>query len=119
MSKRMSFPGPEEENLALRPNVRIAVSVSHPTGGGARDPRVLLNETAHRLDGYLPYLRPVRTIVRGCPGCTGRDAAAREDFPGGQTGRDRIAGQVYPEALNTPACFSLLTATLTCDTLVT
>jgi len=51
MSERMSFPGPEEENLALRPNVRIAVSVSHPTGGGARDPRVLLNETAHRLDG--------------------------------------------------------------------
>lgn len=43
--------GPGEINLVLRPGVQIAVSGSVPKGGGARDPRVLLNETAHRLDG--------------------------------------------------------------------
>jgi AraC-like DNA-binding protein len=41
-----------DENLALRSAAHIAVSVPHPTGGAARDPRVLLNETAHRLDGH-------------------------------------------------------------------
>lgn len=38
-------------NLALTPDVRIAASVAHPSGRGARDPAVLLNETAYRLDG--------------------------------------------------------------------
>jgi AraC-like DNA-binding protein len=38
----------EEENLALRPGVQISVSVTEPTGPGARDPRLLLNDTAHR-----------------------------------------------------------------------
>ncbi len=42
---------PRESNLALRPGVRLTVSVLCPKGGGARDPHVLLNETAHRLDG--------------------------------------------------------------------
>lgn len=32
--------------------MEIAVAVSRPTGSGARTPRVLLNETAHRLDGW-------------------------------------------------------------------
>ena len=41
-----------DANLALHPGVRIAVSVAHPTGGAARDPRVLLNDVAHRLDGH-------------------------------------------------------------------
>jgi AraC-like DNA-binding protein len=41
-----------EENLALLPDVQISVSVPHPTGGAARDPRVLLNDTAHQLDGH-------------------------------------------------------------------
>jgi AraC-like DNA-binding protein len=40
-----------EENLALRPNVRISISNPKPVGGGARHPAVLLNETAHCLDG--------------------------------------------------------------------
>jgi hypothetical protein len=39
-----------EDNLALHPNVQIEVSLCHPTGGAARDPRILLNERAHRLD---------------------------------------------------------------------
>ncbi len=39
-----------EDNLALHPNVHIEVSNPHPTGDGARDPQVLLNERAHRLD---------------------------------------------------------------------
>jgi len=39
-----------EDNLALHPNVSIEVSNPHPTGDGARDPRVLLNERAHRLE---------------------------------------------------------------------
>lgn len=41
----------QEENLVLRQHVRITASVPHPTGGGARDPCVLLNETAHCLGG--------------------------------------------------------------------
>jgi AraC-like DNA-binding protein len=44
-----------DENLALRPGVRIVASMARPSGGGAHDPQVLLNETAHRLDG-----RPIR-----------------------------------------------------------
>jgi len=44
-------PNLSEENLALRPGVAITVSQPNPQGGGARDPRVLLNETAHRVDG--------------------------------------------------------------------
>lgn len=40
-----------EENLARRPGVRVSVSVSRSSGGGAADPHVLLNEVAHRLDG--------------------------------------------------------------------
>jgi AraC-like DNA-binding protein len=42
-----------EENLALRVMaLGLQVSVSQPTGGGARDPRVLLNDRAHQLDGH-------------------------------------------------------------------
>jgi AraC-like DNA-binding protein len=38
----------QDENLALRPHVRIGTSTSAPTGGGARDPHVLLTEIAHQ-----------------------------------------------------------------------
>lgn len=44
-------PSVEGENLALCPGARITASEMHPRGGGARDPRVLLNETALRLHG--------------------------------------------------------------------
>lgn len=39
------------ENLSLRPGTHIDASVSHPTGGGARQPRILLNDSANDLDG--------------------------------------------------------------------
>jgi AraC-like DNA-binding protein len=42
---------PVEENLALRPGVNVTSSVSHLIGGGARDPNILLNENALRMDG--------------------------------------------------------------------
>jgi AraC-like DNA-binding protein len=42
----------EEENLALKPGVQIRVSVPNSISCCARDPRVLLNEVAHRLDGH-------------------------------------------------------------------
>jgi hypothetical protein len=42
-------------NLAVSPRVRVEVSVSNPTGRGARDPNVLLNETACRLDGKVAH----------------------------------------------------------------
>ncbi len=45
-------PPAAEDNLALLPGVSITVSASHPTGGAARDPSVLLNDTAHQLDGH-------------------------------------------------------------------
>lgn len=38
------------ENLALRPGARITAVPLRPTGPGARDPDVLRNETAHRLN---------------------------------------------------------------------
>lgn len=41
----------EDENLAMRPGIRISVSNPSPVGGGARNPAILLNETANRLDG--------------------------------------------------------------------
>lgn len=41
----------EDENLAMRPGIRISASNLSPVGGGARSPAILLNETAHRLDG--------------------------------------------------------------------
>lgn len=44
-------PRREESNLVLGQDVHSDVSVRHPTGGGARDPGVLLNETAHQLHG--------------------------------------------------------------------
>lgn len=40
-----------EDNLAMRPGATISVSVPESKTSSARDPRVLLNETAHRLDG--------------------------------------------------------------------
>lgn len=40
-----------DKNLALLPGVRIKASVADPCGGGARDPKVLLNDSAHRLHG--------------------------------------------------------------------
>jgi len=40
------------QNLALDPGVRVAVSVARPTGGGTRNPQVLLNDIAHQLDGH-------------------------------------------------------------------
>ena len=47
------------ENFALRPGVEITASVSQPTGGGARHPRVLLNDSALHLDG-----RPLEAFHR-------------------------------------------------------
>lgn len=41
----------DTENLALLPGVEIRVSLPSPTGAAARDPAVLLNESAYRLDG--------------------------------------------------------------------
>jgi AraC-like DNA-binding protein len=40
-----------EQNLALIPGVSISVSVNRPSGGGSRDPNVLLNDRIQRLDG--------------------------------------------------------------------
>ncbi|MCC7206049.1 MAG: AraC family transcriptional regulator [Anaerolineae bacterium] len=40
-----------ESNLANRPGVTIDVSVTHPTGVGARDPGVLLRDPPAALDG--------------------------------------------------------------------
>jgi len=51
MDRYTDSPCQDEENLALRPNVEITVSVPNSIGCCARDPRVLLNETAHRLNG--------------------------------------------------------------------
>jgi hypothetical protein len=45
-----SYPH-DDANLASLPGVTIAASVMNPTGGGARTPEILLNESAHRLDG--------------------------------------------------------------------
>jgi len=42
---------PKDENLALLPGVRIEVSVTQPTGRGARDPHVLLSDPPTMLDG--------------------------------------------------------------------
>src|SRR5690348_2701904 len=42
----------EDSNLARLKGVCIAVSVPHTTGGGAQSPAVLLNDTAHLLDGH-------------------------------------------------------------------
>jgi AraC-like DNA-binding protein len=42
----------EEVNLALMPGVSILVSMVAPIGGGARDPKILLNNLAHQLDGH-------------------------------------------------------------------
>lgn len=40
----------QQENLAAKDGVKIQVSVPNPTGRGARDPHVLLNETAYQLN---------------------------------------------------------------------
>lgn len=42
----------DEVNLARRHGVKMTVSVPHSTGGGATTPDVLLNDTAHLLDGH-------------------------------------------------------------------
>ena len=52
MKATLDWMADSEKNLALGPGVQIYVSQPHPLGGGARDPRVLLNETAHQLDGH-------------------------------------------------------------------
>jgi len=48
--RRLTSPR-ADKNLALLPGVRIKASVIDPCGGGARDPKVLLNDSAHRLHG--------------------------------------------------------------------
>jgi AraC-like DNA-binding protein len=50
----------EEENLALRPNTSITASVTQPTGGGAKDPRVLINESIDTMDQ-----QPLTAFVQG------------------------------------------------------
>lgn len=42
---------PHDENLALRPGVRVEVSVDQPTGRASRDPNVLLTDPPAFLDG--------------------------------------------------------------------
>lgn len=51
MTENFLYHPPAEPNLALRPDVQLKVSVSDPHGHGSRNPRLLLNETAHRLHG--------------------------------------------------------------------
>ncbi len=51
MADNIGVPCAEDENLALRAGVRVAASIPLPSGGGAADPHVLLNDTAHRLHG--------------------------------------------------------------------
>ena len=51
MHHRSDMLSTTEENLARRAGVLISTSQAHPVGGGARDPRVLLNDSAHQLDG--------------------------------------------------------------------
>ena len=41
----------EWDNLALRQGVRISCNVMRPSGGGARDPHILLNDAIYSLDG--------------------------------------------------------------------
>jgi hypothetical protein len=41
----------KDENLALTTGVRVTVSTPNPTGGGAQDPHILLNDWATELDG--------------------------------------------------------------------
>ncbi|MCS6847786.1 MAG: AraC family transcriptional regulator [Anaerolineae bacterium] len=41
----------KEQNLTSLPGTKISASVMTPVGSGARDPRVLLNETVYHLDG--------------------------------------------------------------------
>ena len=41
-----------ERNLCTYPGVRIAVSVTDPTGSSNCDPQILLNDTAHQLHGH-------------------------------------------------------------------
>jgi AraC-like DNA-binding protein len=43
----------DEVNLAQLPDTIIRASIVIPTGGGWHDPHVLLNETAHQLDGRM------------------------------------------------------------------
>lgn len=67
-----------QENLALRPGVTVVVSVANPTGRGARDPRVLINETAYRLDmqplsTFLNYRRKTYDTYDGHNQSTGPD----------------------------------------------
>jgi AraC-like DNA-binding protein len=40
-------------NHALLPDVRITVSVTTPSGGGSRDPRVLLNDSIPQMNGRI------------------------------------------------------------------
>jgi len=52
-----------EENLLHRQGVQITVSQPQPTGSGAFSPLVLINETAHRLDGKpLSAFHPSKTF---------------------------------------------------------
>jgi hypothetical protein len=49
-----------EENLATPERARAIASIAVPTGGAARDPNLLLNESSHRLDDlplseFSPY----------------------------------------------------------------
>jgi hypothetical protein len=52
MSNRINLGHPGEQNLALQAGVAVSVSMAHPTSAGSRDPQVLLNDTAHMLDGH-------------------------------------------------------------------
>jgi AraC-like DNA-binding protein len=67
----------DSDNLALCCDVGITVSVPEPTGGGARDPRVLLNDTAHCLqEPVLDDFDPIRTYDT----YDGQNAAAGPDW---------------------------------------
>ncbi len=67
----------DEVNLARLDGVRIAVSVPNSSGGGAETPAVLLNDTAHLLDGHpLQDFSESRTYDT----CAGRHKPDRPDW---------------------------------------
>jgi AraC-like DNA-binding protein len=52
MADIVGVPCIEAGNLVSRAGVQVAVSTPLPSGGGASNPHVLLNDSAHRLHGH-------------------------------------------------------------------
>ena len=82
--------GDRRRALALGPGSASCSSPILQIGGAGAASQIPPFVVEIAWAAIIQHLCPVRGVLRGGPGWAGRDAAADEDLPGGQAGRDGL-----------------------------